>query len=109
MACNPLLSLVKRKLNVTWDDEDTDARICDLIADAKVEIADKVGIKPLDGMPFDYTQPGQERKLLLAYCLYGWNNALDDFDANYASDILQARERWEVVAYGAEDKEQGVQ
>ncbi len=97
-----LLELAKRKLNITWDDADTDARLEEIIADGQVELTDKIGIRTKDGCEFDFTLPGQERKLLLAYCLYGWNNALDDFDENYASDILQARERWEVTAYGAE-------
>lgn len=102
MADPLLLELAKRKLNITWEDADTDARLEEIIADGQVELADKIGIVTKDGSPFDFAKPGQERKLLLAYCLYGWNNALDDFDANYASDILQARERWEVAAYGAE-------
>lgn len=99
-----MLGLAKRKLNITWDDDDTDARLSEIIEDGIVELADKIGIS--DG--FDFSQPGQERKLLLAYCLYGWNNALDDFESNYASDILQARERWEVDRYGSEGEGQGL-
>lgn len=99
-----MLGLAKRKLNITWDDDDTDARLSEIIEDGIVELADKIGIS--DG--FDFSQPGQERKLLLAYCLYGWNNALDDFERNYTSDILQARERWEVDRYGSEGEGQGL-
>ncbi len=103
MADPLLLELAKRKLNITWDDADTDARLEEIIEDGQVELIDKIGIKEgEDGQVFDFAQPGQERRLLLAYCLYGWNNALDEFDANYAGDILQARERWEVATYGAE-------
>lgn len=109
MADPLLLELAKRKLNITWDDADTDARLEEIIADGEVELTDKIGIATENGEQFDFSKPGQERKLLLAYCLYGWNNALDDFDANYASDILQARERWEVAAYGAQAEVQGVQ
>ena len=104
MAAGTMLGLAKRKLNITWDDDDTDARLSEIIEDGIVELADKIGIS--DG--FDFSQPGQERKLLLAYCLYGWNNALDDFERNYASDILQARERWEVSRYGSEGEGQGL-
>lgn len=104
MAAGTMLGLAKRKLNITWDDDDTDARLSEIIEDGIVELADKIGIS--DG--FDFSQPGQERKLLLAYCLYGWNNALDDFERNYASDILQARERWEVDRYGSEGGGQGL-
>ena len=99
-----MLGLAKRKLNITWDDETTDARLSEIIEDGIIELADKIGIS--DG--FDFSQPGQERKLLLAYCLYGWNNALDDFGRNYAADILQARERWEVDRYGSEGEGQGL-
>lgn len=104
MAAGTMLGLAKRKLNITWEDDDTDARLSEIIEDGIVELADKIGIS--DG--FDFSQPGQERKLLLAYCLYGWNNALDDFERNYASDILQARERWEVDRYGSEGEGQGL-
>lgn len=99
MDGNELTELVKRKLNITWSDTDTDARIEQIIEDAKSEIADKVGIADPE---FDFAKASQERKLLLAYCFYEWNHALDEFQINYAEDILQARERWEVVSHAEE-------
>lgn len=99
MDGNELTELVKRKLNITWSDTDTDARIVQIIEDGKSEIIDKVGIADPE---FDFSKPRQERKLLLAYCFYEWNHALDEFQVNYAEDILQARERWEVVSHAKE-------
>lgn len=94
-----LLKIVKRKLNITWSDDDTDARINQIIEDAKSEIKDKIGITD---QKFDFVEPSQERKLLLADCFYEWNHALDEFQINYAEDILQARERWEVASLAEE-------
>lgn len=99
MSADGLIEIVKRKLNITWSDVDTDARIEQIIEDAKYEIADKVGITDPE---FDFSKASQERKLLLAYCFYEWNHALDEFQINYAEDILQARERWEVVSRAKE-------
>lgn len=99
MDGNELTELVRRKLNITWNDTDTDARITQIIEDGKSEIIDKVGITDSE---FDFSKPSQERKLLLAYCFYEWNHALDEFQVNYAEDILQARERWEVVSHAKE-------
>lgn len=99
MDGSEITELVKRKLNITWNDTDTDARITQIIEDGKSEIIDKAGITDPG---FDFSKPSQERKLLLAYCFYEWNHALDEFQINYAEDILQARERWEVASHAKE-------
>ena len=49
-------------------------------------------------------KPGQENLLYVNYCYYAWNDAEDDFFANYFDDIMQARRKWEVIQY-AEEKE----
>ena len=96
-----LTNLVKRKLNITWSDTETDGRVNQIIDDAKVELIEKIGITEES---FDFSVASQERKLLLAYCFYEWNHALDEFDVNYAADILQARERWEVKSHAQKQK-----
>lgn len=89
-----LTALVKRKLNITWSDEETDARVNDIIALAVPTMRHKLGL-PGD---YDFTAAGQELNLLLSFCLYEWNNAAADFDSNYLNDILQVRQRQEVLA-----------
>lgn len=84
-----LADKVKRKLNITWSDTDTDARVKDIMDSAAVELRHKIGLP----QTFTFEEPGQEQKLFLALCLYEWNHAANEFDANYANDLMQARQR----------------
>jgi hypothetical protein len=93
-----LIEQVKRKLNITWDDEDTDARVADILDSALVTMRYKLGLSD----DFDFEAKGQENTLLLAYCLYEWNHAANEFDANYLGDILQVRQKHEVKAHEAD-------
>lgn len=93
MADATLTALVKRKLDITWSDADTDARVADIIDAAEPTMRHKLGLP--EG--FDFTAAGQERSLLLSYCLYEWNQAAQDFDSNYLNDILQVRQKWAVA------------
>ncbi len=69
-----LLADVKNYLNITWNDEVTDEKIKGLIASAAAY---------LDGMP---------RTLLMEYCRYARDSALDVFETNYQSLILSAQQ-----------------
>lgn len=90
-----LMNKIKRKLNVTWFDPDTDARIEDIAESGIIAIRHKAGI------PESYTfeAPGQEQNLLLAWCLYEWNHSIDEFDGNYINDLLQMRQKYDVEQY----------
>lgn len=94
-----LTKKIKRKLNITWVDPDTDARVSDVMNNAIVMVRRKIGIP--DSVDFDFTAPGQEQNLLLAWCLYEWNHATDEFDANYSNDLLQMRQKWAVIGDGS--------
>lgn len=91
-----LIDQVKRKLNITWSDEDTNGRLEDIIASAKPALRFKLGIADAN---FDFSVGGQENTLFLALCLYEWNHAASDFDHNYANDIAQCRVKHEVEQY----------
>ena len=93
-----LTALVKRKLDITWSDDDTDARVADIIAVAEPTMRHKLGLPA----GFDFTAPGQERALLLSWCLYEWNQAAAEFDTNYLNDILQVRQKWAVAGVSAD-------
>lgn len=104
-----ITDIVKRKLDITWSDEATDARIADIIAAAEPTMRHKLGLPE----SYDFAAVGQERSLFLSYCLYEWNQAANEFDANYLNDILQVRQRWAVrsaegVGFNA-DEANGVQ
>lgn len=94
-----LVDLVKGKLNITWSDEDTDAEINRIIEDGQVEMRRKLGTPE----SYDFTIEGQERKLFLSWCLYEWNHASNEFDENYLNDILQVRQKYEVMEYAQTD------
>jgi hypothetical protein len=97
-----LLKQVKRKLNITWDDPDTNDRVQDLIESAEIDLKHKLGITAAD---FDFSEPGTENLLFLAFCLYEWNHASHEFDVNYARMIAQVQEKNEVEHYRAQESE----
>jgi hypothetical protein len=91
-----LYEQVKRKLDITWEDEDTAARVKKIIDSAIPDLKHKLGITDDD---FDFSVSGSENLLFLAYCLYEWNHALNEFDENYARMIAQVRQKHEVAKY----------
>lgn len=95
-----LRSQVKRKLNITWEDADTTARVNDIIQSAIPTMKFKLGIADPN---FDFGTPSMENTLFLNYCLYDWNHCLNEFDENYANDIAQIRAKHEVEYYEAEE------
>jgi len=103
---NPtLFGQVKRKLNVTWDDSETTARIEELMDSAIPTLKHKLGIFETN---FDFSVAGTENMLFLNYCLYEWNHCLNEFDDNYANEIAQTQAKW-LVKYeesneGTEDE-----
>lgn len=91
-----LFEQVKRKLNVTWDDMDTDQKIKDIMLSAVNIISNQIGA----GKGLDFTVPGIENTLVLSLCLYLWNNVeMNLFYENYETLILQARAIHEVEEY----------
>lgn len=88
-----LIVIIKRHLKITWNDDDTNSEISELVSDAIQTMNHKLGIKEVDA---DYTKPGQERTLFKMYCLYVWNRCTEDFDRAYLNEILQLRRKYEV-------------
>lgn len=93
-----LFAQVKRKLNITWDDEDTTSRVTDIIQSAIPKMIHKLGIADPN---FNFGTPGMENDLFKNYCLYEWNHCANEFDPNYANDIAQVRSKHEVDYYEA--------
>lgn len=94
-----LLPRVKEKLKVTWQDESIDRRITEMIEDAQVTLNHKLGAE------IDYSAPGMERNVFLNYCLYAWNDCVNEFDNNYRNEIYQIRNKYKVKRY-VEKKEE---
>lgn len=98
-----LLAQVKRKLNITWDEPDTNETVKDIVESAIPIMKHKLGITDPN---FDFAQPGSENNLFRSYCLYDYNHCTNEFDDNYANEIGQVREKHE-VAYHLANSEDG--
>lgn len=98
-----LIDQVKRKLDITWVDEDTDRRVADIMDTVDRALRYKLGISEPE---FDFNKAGLENMLFLALCLYEWNHAANEFDENYANDIAQCRALHE-VAYHLKRESEG--
>lgn len=91
---------VKRHLNITWNDTDTEAKLIDQMCDAEIALNHKLGAT------INYFVPGAERRLYLAYMLYSWNDCLNEFDSAYRAEILQIRHKYEVAAAREDDADE---
>lgn len=91
-----LLADVKNYLNITWDDETTDAKISGLIASAAAYLDGKLGGQP------DYEADGMPRTLLMEYVRYARDSALDVFENNYLALILTAQQEAMVIQNAVE-------
>ena len=96
MSNEALFAQVKRKINYTWEDDDTTARVNEIIDNAIPSLIDRLGITDND---FDFSVAGEENTIFLNYCFYEWNHALADFENNYAHIIDKVRTRNTVNSY----------
>lgn len=94
-----LVDKVRRKLRVTYQDDEVDGRIAEIMEQANLDLRSMLGITDDS---FDFDSAGAERALYLAYCFYEWNDALDDFEVNYSDKIAKCRDRWLAVEYAKE-------
>ena len=97
-----LVDQVKRKLNITWVDEDTDRRVADIMDSASPILRHRLGIADPN---FDFSLPGQENTLFLALCLYEWNHQANEFWDNYADDIATCQAVHDVAYFKAQGGE----
>lgn len=91
-----LMQELKDILNITWDEEETDRKLERIINDAKLTLNWKLG------QNIDYSISGSEHNLFLNYCMYAYNNCTNEFDDNYFNEIMQIRQKYEVLAYEQE-------
>lgn len=91
-----LLSDVKNYLNITWDDDATDAKMSGLIAAGMVYLNAKYGEEA------DYTADGMPRTLLMEYVRYARDSALDVFENNFQALLLGMQNGRRVNAYDLE-------
>ena len=91
-----LLAEVKNYLDITWDDEDADAKLVSQIRRGIAYISGKTGAPAtsFESDSEDYNARAQE--LLLNYVLYDRSGAIDQFKKNYRQDIVGLQILWEV-------------
>ena len=96
-----LLAAAENYLNITWNDQATEDKVCGLIASGTAYLDLK------GGGVLDYEADGMPRTLLLEYVRYGYSSALDVFETNYMNQILTMRHERLVEKYAAENAVSG--
>lgn len=83
-----VMAAVRRKLNVTWQDEETEQRLCEVVDSVSSRLASLVGYDDLHVFSPD---DGGAWGLFLNGCLYEFSDAWDDFTVNYEREIQSVR------------------
>lgn len=80
-----MLQELKGYLKITWNSEDGDLQ--------KIIYRGKEYLKDLTGTELDFETEGQPKSLLLDYCRYYYNNAIEYFEENFQKEILRLQLR----------------
>lgn len=89
-----LIDEVKEELRISWDTEDM--RISKMIERAMNYLNNLVGTE------LDYTLQDDVKELLLNYCRYSYNNALEYFLENFSMEITRIQLRVAADIYALE-------
>lgn len=90
-----LLLEVKDYLKITWEDEDNYLQ--------GIINRGKKYLKQLTGTELDFEVEGQPKALLLDYCRYAYNNALEYFEENFHKEILRLQLKEAVKDYANQE------
>lgn len=96
-----LVEEVKRKCKITWDDDDTEKEICEIVEDADEKLRHMLGMRGATAEAF--LEPGEARTLFKEYCMYCWNDVRDQFEINYKKEIIAERHKNEVKNFAKKD------
>lgn len=78
-----MLNELKNYLNISWQDELIDNKLTQLVNESKAVL------NHLMGVDLDYEQDQEAKELLFNRVRYAYNNALDEFEKNFAQVILR--------------------
>lgn len=78
-----MLDELKNYLNISWQDELIDKKLTQLVNESKAVL------NRLMGIDLDYEQDQEAKELLFNRVRYAYNNALDEFEKNFAQVILR--------------------
>lgn len=76
-----MLKEVKSALKIMWEDEDDDLQ--------KMIERGKANLEELTGTKLDFEKEGQPKSLLINYCRYDYNNALEYYEENFQRQLLR--------------------
>lgn len=88
-----LLGAVKNYLDITYEDDQTDEKLKGIIERGKAYLDDVAGEKQ------DYEKEEAPRMLLLDYCRYARDSALELFEENFGADLRSLRMEAQVKDY----------
>lgn len=77
-----LLADIKGYLNITWQDERTDANLTGMIRRGMTRL------QSIAGADLDFAAEDQPRALLFDYCRYANSHALEMFERNFSSELM---------------------
>ena len=86
-----MLQEVKGYLKITWEHED--GYLQGIVSRGKNYLQD------LTGTIMDFEEDGQPKALLLDYCRYAYNNALEYFEENFQREIVRLQLKEAVKDY----------
>lgn len=92
-----LLDELKLYLDITWEDEHTDAKLSGILSRAMTKMKAYAGNSDLT-----FEAGSEELQLLLDMCRYIWNNASEDFEDNYMPDLIMLRAKYRTEAVTGE-------
>ncbi len=78
-----MLNELKNYLNISWQDELIDNKLIQLVDESKAVLNHLIGVD------LDYEQDQEAKELLFNRVRYAYNNALDEFEKNFAQVILR--------------------
>lgn len=96
-----LIETVKNYLDITWDDSHTNTKISGILARAQAKICAYAGSDSVD-----FGDGTTEQQLLLDLCRYTYNNASEDFEQNYKSDLLMLRAKYATLEESDQDEQE---
>lgn len=87
------LTEMKRALNITWDDPDTNAKIEEDLLTAQSMIKDYAG------EDLDVDEDREARQLIKDCTRYIWNDILDEFERRYITHLIALRNKYKALNY----------
>lgn len=78
-----MLEDLKNYLNITWEDDDIDKKLNNLIEESERSL------NRIFGVDIDYSDNLEARELLFNRIRYAYNNALEYFETNFSKEILR--------------------